>query len=91
MEKNKNRALNLTIDNPTKYVASLSGVTLSGIENNKLVTFELDEIRHLTLLPKSSKTFPIELRNSNIQSIEYWLIDDQGKFFNQKKKLVIDY
>lgn len=89
LRKNNDGMASLTIDNPTEYVASLANLTLKGLENTKLVTFKPNELSSVTLLPKSSQTFQIELGSpsTTIQEIEYWLIDDQGKFMNKNRKL----
>lgn len=89
LKRNSNRSLDLTINNPTEYIASLSNVTLTGKDNNKPVAITSSDMSNLTLLPKSSKTLNIAFTNqsSSIQDIEYLLIDDQGKFLSRKKKL----
>lgn len=77
----------LIVNNPTEYVASLSGVTLSGRLNNINSTFSPEEIRNLTVLPKQSAKYPVNLKDARIDNIEYWVIDDQGKFYNKKRNI----
>lgn len=90
LRQNDKGVLYLAIDNPTEYVASLANLTFKSSENNKLVDFKPDTLSSVTLLPKSTKEFPISITDQStiIHELEYWLIDDQGKFINKKAKLV---
>lgn len=91
LRKDNENKLQLVINNPTAYVASLSGVSLSGVVNNKKMTFKPEEIRNLTLLPQRSETYSVDLNDANIQEIEYWVIDDEGKFYHKKRGLTVTH
>lgn len=86
---NDKNTLDMTIENPTAYVASLAQVALQGEVKNKEAPLQPDELSSVTILPKTSKTISIALNrsSSDIQHIEYWLIDDQGKFIKKRAKV----
>lgn len=78
----------LVINNPTEYIASLANIELKGQENNKSVTFISEDLKSVTILPKSTETVSVDkVGPSAIVGIDYWLIDDSGRFINKRKRL----
>ncbi|WP_165678487.1 fimbrial biogenesis chaperone [Metapseudomonas otitidis] len=78
----------LVINNPTEYIASLANMELKGQENGKPVTFSSNELKSITILPKSTETVPVDMVNpSALVGIDYWLIDDSGRLIDKWKIL----
>lgn len=90
-QKDGNGILQLTVENPTPYTASFSTFQLAAKDKGKAVNFTPSDNSDLTVLPKSKRTFPIDIGKSTatIEGLEYWLIDDLGKFIALKSHLAI--
>ncbi|UYA60546.1 hypothetical protein NAL19_2415 [Pectobacterium sp. F1-1] len=88
--KESDGVINLNFSNPEAYVASLTSVTLLNNDGRKVISLKNSENMNLTLLPRSLKKIPINYdeKTSNISSIEYWLVDDIGRFFHKRKSLL---
>lgn len=88
--KNNEGVTTLAINNPAEYIASLVNIDLRGFENNKPVSFKLNELKSMTILPKNTEAVSVGIINpSDITEISYWLIDDQGRYVNKIKKLTL--
>lgn len=87
---NKN-VLALTVNNPTQYVASLAAVSLLSQSGGSTVRSNPTGTPNFTLLPKSTNTFQFEhiQPSAGIDEIEYFLIDDSGKFFQRRQHVSV--
>lgn len=80
----------LVINNTTKYIASLASVELKGKQNNKPVSFSSEDLKSVTILPESTETVSVgKVHASAITGVEYWLIDDNGRYINRRKNLAL--
>lgn len=87
--KSSDNLVSLKVYNPTPYIVSFSSFTLTGQDNGKSVSFRPADNTDLTVLPQSDKTFPIETGKSHfvLQGLDYWLVDDMGKFIQMRRNL----
>lgn len=82
----------LKIYNPTNYVVSISGISLNGEANGHKLTLKPIGDNNLTLLPESGSEiiFNGKIMHQDINNVDYWIIDDDGKFFHASKKVVVN-
>lgn len=90
-KKKEGNTIELTVSNPTEYVASLSAVSLLSRSNNSAVSIKPTGTSNSTLLPKSSITYHFDnmQKLSGIDEVEYWIIDDSGKFLKRSDKISV--
>lgn len=78
----------LVVSNPTKYIASLASGELKGQQNGKPVSFSSEELKSITILPGSTETASVgKINASAVTEVQYWLIDDNGRYMKRLKKL----
>lgn len=88
IQKTAKGDMQLTVENPTPYIASFSALTVVGTVKDKTLGFKPIDT-DMTVLPKSKKIFHIETGDTPVavQEIEYSLIDDLGETIQLKRKL----
>lgn len=87
-----NSSVSVIVSNPTKYVVSMSGISLKGKSDGHDITLKPTGDSSLTLLPESENTlyFNTKIQSNAINNVDYWLIDDDGKFFHTHKQIRVN-
>ncbi|MFG1173170.1 molecular chaperone [Erwiniaceae bacterium CAU 1747] len=81
--------LNITLDNPTPYVANLASLAIFGRKGNEIASLKSGQSMDLSLLPMSSKKISTSIKSdiSNINGVEIFLVNDKGGVYSQKQTL----